>query len=85
MFTKVIALLFIYPYTVFTQVNKVENRKMMLERVMRQLRDPSTDLKAVAEATGLKYSWLSQLAKGRFTDPGVSKIEKLDSYFRAAA
>ena len=57
----------------------------MLERVMRYLRDPSTDLKAVAAATGLKYSWLSQLKTGRFSDPGVSKIEKLDSYFRAAA
>lgn len=58
---------------------------MMLDRVMRNLRDPSTDLKAVAKATGLKYSWLFQLRSGRFTDPGVTKIEKLDSYFRAAA
>lgn len=58
---------------------------MMLERVLRHLRDPSTDLKAVAAATGLKYSWLFQLRNGRFGDPGVSKIEALDSYFRAAA
>lgn len=58
---------------------------MMLERVLRHLRDPSTDLKSVAKATGLKYSWLAQLKTGRFGDPGVSKIEKLDSYFRTAA
>jgi hypothetical protein len=58
---------------------------MMLDRVLRHLRDPSVDLKAVAAATGLKYSWLSQLKTGRFTDPGVKKIETLDSYFRAAA
>lgn len=58
---------------------------MMLDRVLRNLRDPNTDLKAVAQATGLKYSWLAQLRTGRFSDPGVNKIEKLDSYFRAAA
>ena len=58
---------------------------MMLERVLRNLRDPAIDLKAVARATDVKYSWLAQLRAGRFTDPGVSKIEKLDSYFRAAA
>lgn len=58
---------------------------MMLDRVLRDLRDPATDLKAVAKATDLKYSWLSQLKTGRFSDPGVMKIEKLDSYFRAAA
>ena len=58
---------------------------MMLERVLRQLRDPATDLKSVAAVTGLKYSWLFQLRNGRFTDPGVKKIEILDSYFRAAA
>ena len=40
---------------------------MMLDRVLRHLRDPSVDLKAVAAATGLKYSWLSQLKTGRFT------------------
>lgn len=58
---------------------------MMLERVLRQLRDPSTDLRAVADATGLKMTWLHRLKKGDFSDPGVNKIEKLDSYFRAAA
>lgn len=58
---------------------------MMLDRVLRHLRDPKTDLRAVEKATGLKYSWLAQLKSGRFSDPGVNKIEKLDSYFRAAA
>lgn len=57
----------------------------MLERVLRFLRDENTDLNQVAKDTGLKYSWLHQLRSGRFTDPGVKKIEQLDNYFRTAA
>lgn len=55
---------------------------MMLDRVLLRLRQES-DLRRVERDTGLRYSWLIQLKKGRFGDPGVSKIEKLDSYFRA--
>lgn len=58
---------------------------MMLDRVLRHLRDPDTNLKDVATATGLKMTWLHRLKKGDFNDPGVQKIEALDSYFRSAA
>lgn len=58
---------------------------MMLERVLRRLRDPGCDLKQVSRDTGLKYTWLFELRRGRFSDPGVNKIEILDSYFRSAA
>ena len=53
----------------------------MFERVMRRLREEK-DLGRVARATGLSYSWLIQLKKGRYDDPGVKKIEILDHYYR---
>lgn len=55
---------------------------MMLDRVLQRIRkEPS--LMRVERDTGLKYSWLRQLVQGKYADPGVQKIEKLDCYFRA--
>lgn len=68
----------------FSKVN-MEVIQMMLDRVLRHLQDPGCDLKRVARETGLKYTWLFELRRGRFKDPGVQKIEALDSYFRTAA
>lgn len=56
----------------------------MFERVMRKLREEK-DLMALSRATGLSYSWLIQLKKGRYDDPGVKKIEILDHHYREQA
>lgn len=55
---------------------------MMLDRVLNRLREEKS-LRRVERETGLSYSWLIQLKKGRFQDPGVRRIEALDCYFRA--
>lgn len=36
---------------------------------------------AVADATGLKYMYLSRLAWGDIKEPGATKLEKLRDYF----
>lgn len=36
---------------------------------------------AICRATGLDYDWLTKLAQGRITDPGVRKIQRLATHF----
>jgi hypothetical protein len=37
---------------------------------------------AVADATGLKYMYLSRLAWGEIKEPGATKLDKLREYFK---
>jgi transcriptional regulator with XRE-family HTH domain len=55
----------------------------LLNQVLAELRSPNANLQQIAEDTGVKYSWLAQLKRGRFSDPGVNKIEKLHYYFES--
>lgn len=34
-------------------------------------------------ATGLSYWWLTKFAQGRIREPGLSKVERLESYIAA--
>ena len=38
---------------------------------------------ALCRATGLDYDWMTKLAQGRITDPGVRKIQRLADHFAA--
>jgi len=51
------------------------------ERVLARLRAGNLNLAKVARESGVQYDWLVALSKGKFEDPGVKKMELLDSYF----
>jgi hypothetical protein len=39
---------------------------------------------SICRATGLDYDWLTKLAQGRISDPGVRKIQRLAVYFASS-
>jgi len=57
----------------------------VLERVLRQLQLHKGQWERISRDVDVPYSWLTKLAYGKIKNPGVERIEKLDSYFRAAA
>jgi len=57
----------------------------MLERVRLQLINNRGNWPTICRATGIPYSWLTKFAQGKIKNPGIKRIESLDSYFRDAA
>lgn len=53
--------------------------------VMTQLQEHKGSWPAIAQATGLDYSWLTKVAQGKIENPGVRQIEQLAAYFEEAA
>jgi transcriptional regulator with XRE-family HTH domain len=39
----------------------------------------------ICRATGLDYNWITKLAQGRISDPGVRKIQRLATHFATHA
>jgi len=52
----------------------------MYEHTIQLLQTHKGQFRQIAEATGLDYDWLHQVARGVINDPGVRKIEKLHDY-----
>ena len=44
---------------------------------MRLLDERTESLRAIAEATGLNYEWLSKLNQRRISDPSVNLVQRL--------
>lgn len=57
----------------------------MLERVIRGLQNCKGNWRAVAEASGVSYSWLCKVAQGHIKNPSIKQLEAVDSYLRDAA
>ncbi len=55
------------------------------ERVRELLHKRRGDWKAVADGSGVSYSWLSKFANGHITNPGYSTLRKLESFLKLAA
>ena len=53
---------------------------MNVDQVIQRLKT-APNRQAIANATGLKYMYLSRLAWGEIKDPGASKLERLRDYF----
>lgn len=54
-----------------------------ITQVRASLQSRKGDWPAICAATGLSYWWLTKFAQGRIREPGLSKIERLQSYISA--
>jgi hypothetical protein len=52
----------------------------LLSKTLQALSDRKGQWPAICRATGLDYDWLTKLAQGRITDPGVRKIQRLHDH-----
>lgn len=52
-------------------------------RIRSELQARRGDWPALCTTLGLSYWWLTKFAQGRIREPGLSKIERLQSYFAA--
>ena len=58
----------------------MNNENTLLSLVLAGLQERKGDWPSIVEQTGLEYSWLTKLAQGKISDPGVKKIQKLADY-----
>ena len=56
--------------------------KTLLEETLQLIADSGISPPKIANETGLKVRWMNKLINGEFTDPGVNKIEAINSYLR---
>jgi len=54
----------------------------LLQETIKLLNDDSRDLNTIARESVLGREWLSKLKRGLIPDPGVVKIERLNSYLK---
>jgi hypothetical protein len=54
----------------------------LLQETLLLLERDKGDRQTTAKETGLNKEWLSKLAQGAITDPGVNKIETLNAYLK---
>lgn len=52
----------------------------LLQQTLDMLEKTSIPLLKIASDTQVGYRWLCDLKSGRFADPGVNKIERLNKY-----
>lgn len=53
--------------------------------VLAMLEKRRGDWKAVAEASGVSYSWLSKFANGHIGNPGLTTLKKLQAALQSPA
>lgn len=55
----------------------------LLKQTLDLLEKTSIPLLKIASETQVGYRWLCDLKAGRFSDPGVNKIERINKYLNA--
>lgn len=53
----------------------------LLTLTLSELRSRRGSWPAICRDTGLDYDWMTKLAQGRISDPGIRKIQRLADYF----
>lgn len=54
----------------------------LYENTIRMIRDSGLPLIHIARGAGVKHRWICDLMIGRFTDPGIKKIQRVNNYLR---
>lgn len=57
----------------------------LLKQTLSLLAERKGQWPAICRATGLDYDWLTKLAQGRISDPGVRKIQQLHDHLVGTA
>ena len=64
-------------------VRAILQRMSLLQNTREELNARRGDWPAVAEATGLSYSWVCKFARGRYRNPGIAHVQALADHFAA--
>ena len=54
----------------------------LLKETLTLIDESGLTINDLCEGTGLKDRWMRNLIAGKYTDPGVNKIEKLNHFVR---
>jgi predicted transcriptional regulator len=52
----------------------------LFETTMKQIRESGLSASQIARGANVGKRWMHDLVAGRFTDPGVKKIQKIHNY-----
>lgn len=57
-------------------------RMTTIDAVRKELVARRGEFRALSEATGLSYWWVTKFAQGQIAEPAFSRIDRLREYFR---